>query len=129
MYDGDAQSDAAAAQIKTSGLEVIGVAACESAATADEARRHVGRVADRKICGFEFSDRVDSAGEMNKLWMAARFELGIPTSFVVDRIGHIAFIGHPMDLDYGFAENAAHRWLRGKLGNAVLQERVSSAWH
>ncbi|AHG50199.1 hypothetical protein RLEG12_00935 (plasmid) [Rhizobium leguminosarum bv. trifolii CB782] len=40
-----------------------------------------------------------SGGEVNNLRMAACFELGIPTSFVVDRDGYIAFIGRPMDLD------------------------------
>ncbi|WP_342633869.1 hypothetical protein [Mesorhizobium kowhaii] len=33
----------------------------------------------------------DYAGEMNGLWMKASSSLGIPTSFVVDRDGHIAF--------------------------------------
>ncbi|WP_311043578.1 MULTISPECIES: hypothetical protein [unclassified Rhizobium] len=40
-----------------------------------------------KFAALNFRIAFDSAGEMNKLWMAARFELGIPTSFVVDRIG------------------------------------------
>ncbi|MGX8009828.1 hypothetical protein ACVDG8_013080 [Mesorhizobium sp. ORM8.1] len=36
---------------------------------------------------------------MNRLWMKASSSLGIPTSFLVDRDGRIAFIGHPADLD------------------------------
>ncbi|RWD39449.1 MAG: TlpA family protein disulfide reductase, partial [Mesorhizobium sp.] len=41
----------------------------------------------------------DYIGEMNKLWMDPSSSIGIPTSFVVDRDGHIAFIGHPAELD------------------------------
>ncbi|XIA67544.1 hypothetical protein ACFIOY_19225 [Bradyrhizobium sp. TZ2] len=41
----------------------------------------------------------DSTGEMNKLWMDPSSSVGMPTSFVVDRDGHIAFIGPSMQLD------------------------------
>jgi len=36
-------------------------------------------------------------GTMAKTWMAAAQQDGIPTAFVVDQKGKIAWIGHPMD--------------------------------
>ncbi|TGP58644.1 TlpA family protein disulfide reductase, partial [Mesorhizobium sp. M2D.F.Ca.ET.225.01.1.1] len=41
----------------------------------------------------------DCTGEMKKLWLEPSSSFGIPTSFVVDRDGHIAYIGHPAPLD------------------------------
>jgi len=52
----------------------------------------------------DFGDRMEynvaydgSAAMMNKNWMDAAGEGGIPTAFVVDATGAIAWIGHPMD--------------------------------
>ncbi|MFW8583894.1 hypothetical protein ACOJBM_00015 [Rhizobium beringeri] len=59
-----------------------------------------------KFSNLNFRIAFDYTGEMHKLWMAASFSFGIPTSFVVDRDGHIAFIGIPMELDDVFAESA-----------------------
>ena len=36
---------------------------------------------------------------MENAWFAASGQEGIPCSFVVDRVGKIAYIGHPMDVD------------------------------
>ncbi|MGX5806277.1 TlpA disulfide reductase family protein, partial [Bradyrhizobium sp. Arg314] len=84
---------------KDSGLEVIGVAACEDAPTADEARTKLDAWLTEKFSNLNYRIAFDFSGEMDKLWMEPSFSLGIPTSFVVDRDGHIAFIGHPMQLD------------------------------
>jgi len=40
----------------------------------------------------------DEAGAMAKNWMAAAGQSGIPSAFVVDGAGKIAWIGHPMTL-------------------------------
>lgn len=47
------------------------------------------------------------SGAMAKSWMAAAGQDGIPTAFVVDKAGKIAWIGHPMDgLDEAVAKAA-----------------------
>lgn len=38
----------------------------------------------------------DAAGTMAKTWMSAAGEQGIPSAFVVDKQGRVAWIGHPM---------------------------------
>ncbi|MGX5806125.1 TlpA disulfide reductase family protein, partial [Bradyrhizobium sp. Arg314] len=84
---------------KDSGLEVIGVAACEDAPTADEARTKLDAWLSEKFSNLNYRIAFDFSGEMKKLWLEPSFSIGIPTSFVVDRDGHIAFIGYPMQLD------------------------------
>ena len=59
-----------------------------------------------KFSNLNFRIGFDSTGEMNKLWMDPSFSVGIPTSFVVDRDGRIAFVGFPTQLDDGPAENS-----------------------
>jgi hypothetical protein len=40
----------------------------------------------------------DKNGQMSQTWMEAAGQDGIPTAFLVDTKGHIAWIGHPMQL-------------------------------
>jgi thiol-disulfide isomerase/thioredoxin len=42
--------------------------------------------------------KADENGMMAKTWMAAAGRNGIPSAFLVDTKGHIAWIGHPMEL-------------------------------
>ncbi|RUV63457.1 TlpA family protein disulfide reductase [Mesorhizobium sp. M5C.F.Ca.IN.020.29.1.1] len=81
------------------GFEVVGVAASEQAPTADEARTKLDAWLTERFPNLNYRIAFDYTGEMNRLWMEASSSLGIPTSFVVDRDGHIAFIGHPSELD------------------------------
>jgi thiol-disulfide isomerase/thioredoxin len=39
----------------------------------------------------------ESAGTMGKTWMEAAKQDGIPTAFIIDKQGQVAWIGHPMD--------------------------------
>jgi len=41
----------------------------------------------------------ERTGKMAKTWMMAAGESGIPTAFLIDKESHIAWIGHPMQLD------------------------------
>lgn len=52
--------------------------------------------------GDKMSYRVafdDGSGKMNEKWMDAAGQSGIPTAFVVDGEGKIAYIGNPMGVD------------------------------
>lgn len=44
-------------------------------------------------------DEIENTGQMAHDWMSAAGESGVPTAFVVDRAGTIAWIGHPAELD------------------------------
>ncbi|MDX8463239.1 TlpA disulfide reductase family protein [Mesorhizobium humile] len=84
---------------KDVGLEVVGVAADEDASSPVEVRAKLGAWLAEKCPDLNYRIAFDPTGEMNKLWREPSFSVGIPTSFVVDRDGHIAFIGHPRQLD------------------------------
>ena len=49
-------------------------------------------------------------GKMAKTWMQAAGQDGIPTAFLIDRDGTIAWIGHPMELDQPLEKLAAGTW-------------------
>ncbi|MET4260902.1 thiol-disulfide isomerase/thioredoxin [Bradyrhizobium sp. S3.12.5] len=84
---------------RNNGVEVVGIAAHEQALTADEARASLDAWLTKSVPKLNHAIAFDYAGEMSKLWMDPSFSVGIPTSFVVDRDGRLAFIGHPTQLD------------------------------
>jgi thiol-disulfide isomerase/thioredoxin len=52
-----------------------------------------------------------AAGEpMAKSWMENALQEGIPTAFIVNSAGKIAWIGHPMEMDKPLAEIVAGKW-------------------
>jgi thiol-disulfide isomerase/thioredoxin len=51
-----------------------------------------------------------SEGKMAKAWMEAAGQGGIPTAFLIDRDGRIAWIGHPMQLEEPLKKLAAGTW-------------------
>ncbi|MGR9154388.1 TlpA disulfide reductase family protein (plasmid) [Rhizobium leguminosarum] len=110
---------------KDSGLEVIGIAASERAATGDEARTMLDTWLTETFSRLNFRIAFDDTGEMHKLWMTASFSFGIPTSFVVDRDGHIAFIGHPMELDDVLPKVLDGSWRTSAEAKEADKERIA----
>ncbi|GAB4385638.1 MAG: TlpA disulfide reductase family protein [Phycisphaerales bacterium] len=53
---------------------------------------------------------VNRTGEMDQAWMKAAEQRGIPSAFVVDGKGKIAFVGHPMWLDVPLEGVLAGTW-------------------
>jgi thiol-disulfide isomerase/thioredoxin len=49
-------------------------------------------------------------GWMGLNWMEAAKQSGIPAAFIVDGTGHIAWIGHPMEMDATLAKVVAGTW-------------------
>ncbi|KAB1088679.1 redoxin family protein [Neorhizobium galegae] len=81
------------------GVEAIGVAADEEAATADEALAQVDAWAIKWLPNTNIRIAFDYSGEMAKHWMKASLTFRVPRAFVVDRDGSIVFIGCPSLLD------------------------------
>ncbi|WP_394793936.1 redoxin family protein [Armatimonas sp.] len=62
---------------------------------------------------MNYSVAVDTAargGFMSKNWMDAAKQDGIPTAFIVDKMGKIAWIGHPMEMEAPLAKIVAGKW-------------------
>jgi thiol-disulfide isomerase/thioredoxin len=49
-------------------------------------------------------------GAMATNWMKASGSGGIPTAFIVDKTGHIAWIGHPMEMEQPLEKIVAGKW-------------------
>ncbi|MET4045934.1 thiol-disulfide isomerase/thioredoxin [Bradyrhizobium sp. RT6a] len=114
------------AKYKDRGFEVVGVAASETAPTPDEARTKLDAWLTEKFSNLNYRIGFDSTGEMNKLWMDASSSLGIPTSFVVDRDGHIAFIGHPIEIDAVLPKIINGTWRSSEQAKAVDAKRIAA---
>ena len=107
------------------GLEVVGVAASERAATTEGARSGLDAWLTNKFPNLNFPIAFDSTGEMKKLWMEPSLSTGIPTSFMVDRDGHIAFIGDPTDLDNVLPKVLNGSWRSSDEAKAADKERIA----
>ncbi|MFK4719132.1 hypothetical protein ABIE89_000232 [Bradyrhizobium niftali] len=72
------------------------------------------------------NDRVglDYTREMDKLWMDSSFSVGSPISFVIDRDGHIAFIGSPTQLDDVFPKMLTGSWRISDEAKSADAERI-----
>ncbi|MER9266109.1 TlpA family protein disulfide reductase [Mesorhizobium sp. M0410] len=112
---------------RDSGLEVVAVAANEDAPTAVEARTKLDAWLTEKCSNLNYRIAFDYTGEMNKLWMKPSFSAGIPTSFVVDRDGHIAFIGHPGQLDEILPKVLSGSWRTSDKAKAANTERIATS--
>lgn len=81
------------------GLVVVGMNIWENDVAAVEP--FVKKMGDKM--GYRVAtDQVEEgqrSGKMAETWMAAAGRNGIPSSFIVDREGKIAWIGHPMQMD------------------------------
>ncbi|TWT31563.1 TlpA disulfide reductase family protein [Blastopirellula retiformator] len=83
-------------QYKKDGLVVVALTSADPANTKEAVEKFVaGRGAE-----FDFRFAFCDDQETHKSYMDASGRQSIPTSFVVDRKGKIAFVGHPNDLDY-----------------------------
>ncbi|MQW34933.1 TlpA family protein disulfide reductase [Sinorhizobium meliloti] len=107
------------------GLEVVGVAADEKAATADQAHANLDAWLTKNVPKLNFRVGIDCSGEMEKLWKEASFSFGVPFSFVVDRDSRIAFIGHPTDLDDVLPHVLEGTWRSSDQAKAFERGRIA----
>jgi thiol-disulfide isomerase/thioredoxin len=85
------------AKYKDKGLIVIGQNCSERDDSGVAA--FVKKMGDQMTYRVALDDkRSDPDGQMSKTWMEAAGQNGIPTAFLVDTKGNIAWIGHPMEL-------------------------------
>lgn len=91
---------------KSKGLTIIGMA---SAGWRDELGKVEDMVKDKgDTMGYTVA--WDKDGATNNSYMKAARQRGIPTSFVIDQKGNIAWFGHPMRLDYVLDDIVGGKW-------------------
>lgn len=79
------------AEFKDKGVVILGI----SDETTAKVKPFVEKMGDK----MAYVVAMDDARKTNKAWMEAAKQDGIPTAFIVDRAGMIAWIGHPMEMD------------------------------
>jgi thiol-disulfide isomerase/thioredoxin len=80
-------------------ITVIGVASSERGDSTAEKLQGVAEFVERGNPPMEYSVAFDDSPSMNTDWLEASEARGIPTTYVIDARGRVAFIGHPMELD------------------------------
>ncbi len=88
-------------QKKNSNVAFIGVSAFER--DQSKVKPFVEEMGDKMAYRVAVDDVGDkqkgSEGAMAKTWMTAAGQNGIPTAFIINKEGKIAWIGHPMSMD------------------------------
>jgi thiol-disulfide isomerase/thioredoxin len=106
-------------QYKDQGLTIIGVTSEDPRNTLSAAQKMVADKAD--VMGFTVA--WDKGRATSEAFMKAAGQRGIPCSFVVDKAGTLAFIGHPRMLDLVLPDVLAGSW-DAKTGPAKVQDLV-----
>ena len=104
---------------KDKGVTVIGMTSKDERGNTLEA---VEKMVKAKGDGMGYSVAWDTGRATNEAFMKAAGQGGIPCSFLVDKQGQIAYIGHPMMLDLPLAEVVAGTW-----DNATGAEKIAKA--
>jgi thiol-disulfide isomerase/thioredoxin len=93
-------------------ITFIGVSAFEH--NQDAVKPFVDRMGDKMAYRVAIDsvpkDAKGSEGAMAKSWMLAASQSGIPTAFVVDKEGKIAWIGHPGSMEEPLEKIASGSW-------------------
>ncbi|WP_206114022.1 TlpA disulfide reductase family protein [Rhizobium laguerreae] len=106
------------------GVEFIGIAASEEAATADDARAQVDASITKSLPNTNIRIGSDHSGEMDEDWLKPSLSL-VPTVFVVDRDGRIAFIGDPVMLEDVLPKVIDGSWRASAEAKNAEEERIA----
>ncbi|MFT4648919.1 MAG: tetratricopeptide (TPR) repeat protein [Glaciecola sp.] len=88
------------------GVTIIAVTKEDRSNTLEKVKAMVKDKAD--VMGYTVA--WDKEGKTYASYMTATGQRGIPTSFIIDKKGRLAFIGHPMELDGPLAQVVAGTW-------------------
>jgi thiol-disulfide isomerase/thioredoxin len=129
-------------KFKDKGLVVIGQNVWERDITKVEPfLKEMGDKMTYRVALDDVPDGQEAQGKMAQTWMVAAGQHGIPTAFLVDKQGRIAWIGHPMEIKETVIEQvlagtfdlkkAAADWemmLKNRAQLAQLQEKLGAAF-
>jgi tetratricopeptide (TPR) repeat protein len=101
-------------EYKTQGLTVVGVTTKDPNNSAEKVQEFVEKKGKKLGYAFAYCE----TEETYDAFMKASGQDGIPCSFVVDKAGKVAYIGHPMELDDVLPKVVAGTWR----GQADLDE-------
>jgi thiol-disulfide isomerase/thioredoxin len=114
-------------QYKDKGVTIIGVNIWDDPANVDPFMEDKG--GDEKMqYTVAIEEKIDGenpseTGKIAKDWMAAAEQNGIPSAFVVDQKGYVAWIGHPAGMDSALEKIVAGEWDIAKAAEQYVAER------
>lgn len=92
-------------------VSILGIASSERSRQKDaDLRTPLVKFVEGQGDKMDYAVAYDSDRSMATSWMQAANQGGIPTAFVVDGTGTIAWIGHPMEMDEPLAAIVAGKW-------------------
>ncbi len=105
------------------GLTIVGVTSQDP----NNSLAAVETMVKDKGAGMGYTVAWDDGRKTSDAYLRAAKRNGIPCSFVVDKAGKVAYIGHPMWLDIPLAGVMAGNWdpIKGKDQIAATEKRVS----
>ncbi|WP_348643410.1 TlpA disulfide reductase family protein [Rhizobium laguerreae] len=109
------------------GVEFIGIAASEEAATADDARAQLDASITKSLPNTNIRMGFDHSGEMDEDWLKASLSFHVPKAFVVDRDGSIAFIGDLVVLEDVLPKVIDGSWRASAEAMNAEEERIAEA--
>ncbi|MEN0021265.1 MAG: redoxin domain-containing protein [Planctomycetota bacterium] len=95
-------------EYKDDGVTIIGISSLDSRGNTLEAVETMTEDKGDELMGYSVA--FDDSGVSRNKWQRAADSMGLPTAFVVDREGKIAFIGHPMVIDFALEGVVAGNW-------------------
>ncbi|MBY3347968.1 TlpA disulfide reductase family protein [Rhizobium laguerreae] len=111
-------------KFNSAGVEFIGIAASEEAATADEARAQVDATITKSLPNTDIRIGFDHSGEMDEDWLKASLSF-FPKTFIVDRDGSIAFIGDLVMLEDVLPKVIDGSWRASADAKNAEKERIA----
>lgn len=93
-------------EYKSKNVTIIGCTSADPNNTLDKVEAMVKEKAD----GMDYTVAWDKERTTNEAYMTAANQRGIPTSFLIDGKGNIAWIGHPMFLDVPLDLVSSGKW-------------------
>ncbi len=88
------------------GLTIIGMTSVDKSNSLEK----VHEMVEAKGDGMDYSVAWDVERQTNTAYMTAAKQRGIPTGFLIDQAGKVAWIGHPMQLDIPLSHVMAGTW-------------------
>lgn len=104
-------------EYQSKGVNIIGFTAVDPNNSKEKVEEFVGKRGPKLGYTFAFADNRDTYSS----WMTAAGRNGIPCTFVVNKEGKIAYIGHPMYLDLVLPKVVEGTWDPEK-DNTLLKE-------
>lgn len=93
-------------EYRAQGVTLIGMTSVDKNNPLEAVKKMVAEKGD----GMDYSVAWDVERKTNAAFMKAAGQNGIPCSFLIDKQGHVAYIGHPLFLDEPLAGVVAGTW-------------------